>query len=184
MEKALSVITKHGYTNGAIDLGRCFIDGMFVRSKNGKERVGNTKCGKGHKLMVIVEKTGIPIAVHVDSARPHEVKLVEPVLKKCMIKALPNSIFGDKAYDSDSLDKWLRSLGIKMNAPHRRNRIHKTQDGRALKSYKERWRVENFNCCIQRFRKVCIRYEKHLSNFIAFVHVATMMVCAQMLGIV
>jgi hypothetical protein len=51
--------------------------------------------------------------------------------------------FGDKAYDSDPLDEELATLSIEMIAPHKSNRQKaKTQDGRKLRRYKRRWKVE------------------------------------------
>jgi hypothetical protein len=56
---------------------------------------------------------------------------------------LPERLTGDKAYDSDRLDAELRGQGIEMIAPHRRNRKKPaTQDGRPLRRYKRRWKIE------------------------------------------
>ncbi len=154
---------------------------MFIRSKNGTEKIGKTKCGKDHNLMAIVDSNGVPISVNVESASPHEVKLVENTIEARMTKATPARMNGDRAYDSDELDIKLEKKGIIMIAPHKRNRVNKTQYGRPLRSYKQRWKVEDFNNRIQRFRKIVIRYELHTINFIGFVYVATMMVAAQML---
>lgn len=56
----------------------------------------------------------------------------------------PDPIIGNKAYDSDKLDKALDEHNIEMIAPHRSNRTpeNKTQDGRPLRRYKRRWTVE------------------------------------------
>lgn len=53
-------------------------------------------------------------------------------------------LIGDKAYDSDPLDQTLAELGIEMIAPNRINRRpeNQTQDGRPLRRYKHRWKVE------------------------------------------
>jgi len=67
--------------------------------------------------------SGLPIAVHVESASPHEVKLVEKTIDSSFTKYAPNKIIGDKAYDSDPLDKKLmEERCIEMIAPHRRGR--------------------------------------------------------------
>lgn len=77
---------------------------------------------------------------------------------------------GDKAYDSDPLDTELMEMGIEMIAPHRRNRQKpKTQDGRKLRRYKRRWKVERFFAWLGNFRKVVVRYERHAANFAGFV---------------
>jgi hypothetical protein len=56
---------------------------------------------------------------------------------------LPQRLIGDRAYDADPLDSELAKLGVEMIAPHRRNRKRpKTQDGRSLRRYKRRWKIE------------------------------------------
>jgi hypothetical protein len=54
----------------------------------------------------------------------------------------PQNLVGDNAYDSDHLDAELKFYGIEVIAPHRRNRRNSTQDGRRLKRYRRRWRIE------------------------------------------
>ena len=43
--------------------------------------VGPTRRGKGSKIMAISDGHGLPLAVHVASASPHETKLVEATLQ-------------------------------------------------------------------------------------------------------
>ncbi len=78
--------------------------------------------------MAIVEASGLPIAIHVDAASPHEVTLVEAAWARRITGAEPNRLIGDKAYDSDGLDADLAASGIAIIAPNRRSRF-KTQDG-------------------------------------------------------
>ena len=173
-KRALRTITRQLERSGSIYNNLCFIDGMFVRSKGGSEFVGKTKCGKGHKMMAIIDRYGFPIAVSVTSASPHESQLVTQTLDGKWTELSPKRLMGDKAYDSDKLDNILLSKGIDMIAPHKCNRKNKTQDGRKLRAYKERWKVEDFNCRIQRFRKIIIKYERKIVNFIGFLHLATL----------
>lgn len=66
--------------------------------------------------------------------------------------------------------------GIEMIAPHRRNRKRaKTQDGRKLRRYKRRWKVERFFAWLGNFRRVLVRQERHVENFLGFVHLACML---------
>jgi hypothetical protein len=105
--------------------------------------VGKTKRGKGTKLMAIADGSSLPLAVHAASASPHEVTLVEETLSERFVEEHPSKLVGDRAYDSDPLDERLLAEGIEMIAPHRRNRKKaKTQDGRKLRRYKRRWKVE------------------------------------------
>lgn len=73
------------------------------REKKG-EGVGKTKRGKGTKIMGIADAHGLPLAVDVGSASPHEVTLVEATLETCFLDERPRRLVEDKAYDSDPLD--------------------------------------------------------------------------------
>ena len=93
--------------------------------------VGKTTRGNGTTRMAMADRTGLPLAVHVDRATPHEVTLVVPTLAACFVDGRPARLIGDKAYDSDALDQRVAELGVDMIAPHRANRVKpKTQDGR------------------------------------------------------
>jgi hypothetical protein len=71
------------------------------------------------------------------SASPHESQLVEGVLGHSFLDTLPTRLIGDKAYDSDRLDRELAEhYGIEMIAPHRGERRMPTQDGRPLRRYR------------------------------------------------
>lgn len=52
--------------------------------KKGHE-VGATKRGKGTKIMAISDGVGLPVAVHVASARSHEVTLTKQTVTKYFI---------------------------------------------------------------------------------------------------
>ena len=121
--------------------------------------------------MAIADAAGFPVAAHVESASPHEVKLVEATIDSTFTEYAPDRLIGDKAYDSDGLDeRLLDERGIEMIAPHRKNRRkQRTQDGRKLRRYKRRWKVERLFAWLQNFRRLIVRYEYHVENFLAMV---------------
>ena len=58
-----------------------------------------------------------------------------------------------------------------MIAPHRRGRKKpKTQDGRTLRRYRRRWKVERINAWLQNFRRILTCHERHAGNYLGFVH--------------
>lgn len=127
--------------------------------------------------MAVADGAGLPLAVYTDSASPHEVRLVGKTIEQRLIQDVPEKLIGDKAYDSDPLDQELAGLGIELIAPHKRNRKRaKTQDGRKLRRYKRRWKVERFFAWIQNYRRIVVRYEYHLDNFLGFVHLACILI--------
>ena len=83
--------------------------------------------------MAVADSHGLPVAVSVESATPHEVTLAESTLLQMVIPEPPQNLVGEKAYDSDELDAELRRYGIELIAPHRCNRRNQTQDLRRMR---------------------------------------------------
>ena len=162
---------------GGLDESESFIDAMFSPAKGGGEGVGPTKRGKGVKIMGIVDREGLPLSVSTHAANHHEVTLVQLSFDFYMLEAMPGHLVGDKAYDSDELDEQLRSDGIEMVAPHRKNRTRlKTQDGRSLRRYRRRWKVERFFAWLQWQRRLVTRWEYYPANFLGFVQLACLLI--------
>ena len=163
---------------GEIDERESFIDAMFASAKGGGEGIGLTKRGKGVKIMGIVDRNGLPLAVSTHAANHHEVTLVQLSFEFYMIEAKPEKLIGDRAYDSDKLDEELRAEGIEMIAPHRNNRLerNKTQDGRRLRRYQRRWLVERFFAWLQWHRRLLVRWEFYAANFLGFVQLASIVI--------
>ena len=139
--------------------------------------MGKTKRGKGSKVMAVADRAGLPVAICVTSAQPHEVTLVEPTLSSCLLSQRPHRLIGDLAYDSDPLDSHLLAQGIELIAPHRRNRAKpRTQDRRSLRRYRRRWKIERLFAWLAQFRRLVVRYEFHLHNFLGFVYLACIVI--------
>jgi transposase len=137
--------------------------------------VGKTKRGKGSKLMAIADRHGLPLAICAESASPAEVKLVAQTLEQRFVADVPEKLIGDKAYDSDALDQEVLSgFGAEVIAPHRQGRRpeRKTQDGRPLRRFKRRWKVERLFAWLYNFRRLVVRYEYHVENYVGLVQLA------------
>ena len=174
LDRALRDLAGELRDSGRIDGSEAFIDASFARAKGGGPGVGLTKVGKGMKTMAIADRSGLPLSVSVHAANHHETKLAQLSLDLCLCGE-PANLIGDKAYDSDPLDAELRERGVEMIAPHRRNRTRpKTQDGRRLRRYKRRWIVERFFAWLQWSRRVLVRWEYHMENFLGFVQTAAL----------
>jgi transposase len=145
--------------------------------KKGGDRVGPTKRGKGTKLMVLVDGSGLPLAVDVDSASPAEVNLIEPLIDESVTPHVPGRLIYDRAADSDPLRQRLASRGIELICPHRRRRVKPpTQDGRPLRRFRHRWIIERTIAWLQHFRRLVTRYEFYSFLFHSFAKLACMMI--------
>lgn len=128
-------------------------------------------------LRALADRSGLPLSVRAASASPHEVTLVGEVLDGRFVSEKPERLIGDRAYDSDPLDAELAKMGIEMIAPHRNNRKKpKTQDGRKLRRYKRRWKMERLFVWLHNFRRLVIRYERRVENYLGFVHLGCIVI--------
>jgi transposase len=127
--------------------------------------------------MAIADSHGFPIAISVESAQKHEVTLVQDVIQARFVQDTPERIIGDKAYDSDPLDAELLESNIELIAPHKENRKKEpTQDGRPLRRYCRRWKMERLFAWLYNFRRIVTRWEYHVQNFLSFVQLACIVI--------
>ncbi|MFH0771600.1 MAG: IS5 family transposase [Candidatus Omnitrophota bacterium] len=121
--------------------------------------------------MVVADGKGIPLGVSLHSASPHEVTLADKTLET--LGAKPEHLVCDKGYDSDVFRSNLEKRGIELVAPHRENRRKpKTQDGRALRRYKRRWKIERTIAWLGNYRRLVTRWERNDRMYQAFLHIA------------
>jgi transposase len=119
------------------------------------------------------------------------VKLLEPTLDNIDVRPAetgaeppgPWRLVCDKGYDSDPLrDRLLMERDIDLVCPHRKGRTKPaTQDGRKLRRYKRRWKVERTFAWLGNFRRLVVRYEHKLSMYQAFFHVACLLITLRQL---
>ena len=95
----------------------------------------------------------------------------------------PRRLVCDKGYDSDDLRLRLaEDRGIEVVCPHRKNRTRPPlQDGRALRRYRRRWKVERTFAWLGNFRRLVVRYERKLEVYRAFFHAACLLITLRQL---
>jgi transposase len=159
------------------------LPGCELRTRQrGGEAVGATKRGKGTKWMVVVDGQGLPLGSQLTSASPGEVTLAEATLAAIQAQAQPERVIADKAYDSDPFRQALAERGIELICPHRSNRKRaKTQDGRKLRRYRRRWKIERTFAWLGNFRRLVVRYERHILMYAAFFHLACCLILVRWL---
>ena len=130
------------------------------RKKRG-ESIGKTKRGKGTKWMVVVDGAGVPLGSQLLEASPAEVTLVEHTLNGVARRHRRKirRLIADRAYDSDGLRRHLRAQKIERIRPHRHGRKKKAQDGRPLRRYRHRWRIERTFAWLGNYRRLVVRYD-------------------------
>ena len=89
----------------------------------------------------------------------------------------PGTVIADKGYDSRAVVERVRACGARAVIPAQANR--KVQPDTDWHRYKDRNLVERFWAKAKRCRRVATRYDKTARNYLAFVHVAAVMVLLQ-----
>src|SRR4029077_16512356 len=160
---AIAPESRRGYaTSGQPRSGQSGCRRQLQLGEKRGSAIGPTRRGKGSKIMAISDGHGLPLAVHVASASPHETKLVEATLEQRFFADLPKRLIGDRAYDSDRLDERLMNhYGIEMIAPQRSIRTSTlTRAGRGLRASCRRWKVERLFAWLHNYRRIVVRWER------------------------
>jgi len=141
--------------------------------------------------MVVVDGQGVPLGSHLTSASPAEVKLAEVTLQNIAVpragrgrpQQCPLRVIADRAYDSDPLRGRLLQRGILLIVPHRKNRrLRARNDGRTLRRYRKRWKVERTFAWLGNFRRLVVRYDRDINRYRAFFHIACALITLRFLS--
>jgi transposase len=140
--------------------------------------------------MVVVDGQGIPLGSQLTSASPSEVRLAPSTLATISVprggpgrpQQRPLRVIADRGYDSDPLRWQLLRRGILLISPHRKNRrATPLNDGRALRRYRKRWKVERTFAWLGNYRRLVVRYDRTLSMYQAFFHLACALITLRFL---
>ena len=135
--------------------------------------------------MVVVDGQAVPIGADLDSAWPSEIKRLQPTIEKIAVprkgggrpRQNPVRIIADKGYDSDPLGQRRLKGGIELICPYRKNnKTKKYEDGRKLRRYRRRWKVERTFAWLQNFRRLVVRWEREIQIYQAFFHLACILI--------
>jgi putative transposase len=145
-----------------------------VGKKVGKNPTDRGKLGT--KRSVLTDGQGIPLGVAVDGANRHDMKLVDATLEAILIKrpeptvTWPQHLCLDKGYDYDAVRETLEAWGY---TAHICCRGEDTQAMGEIPGYRaRRWVVERTHSWMNRFRRLLIRWEKKVANYLALLHFA------------
>ena len=89
-----------------------------MSNKGDGTEIGKTMRGKGVKIMSIVDRHALPVAVSTHAANHYKVTLVQLSFDFYITEANSENLIGDKASDSDQLNEELRKDRIDMIAPY------------------------------------------------------------------
>jgi putative transposase len=165
-----------------ISVGLCWtwqsLDGAMTKAPLGGEATGAnpTDRGKsGTKRHMLCEGHGLPIAAVVTGANRHDKTQVEAVLQSMPLAAplatqeYPQHFCGDKGYDYDDVRLLIFLWGY---IDHIKSRADERAEKRPTGGRARRWVCERTHSWINRFRRLLIRWEKNLDNYLGLLHLA------------
>jgi IS5 family transposase len=136
--------------------------------------VGKTKVGKGMKLEVVVDASGLPLGLKTAAADVSEQQLLLPALDDVPIPVPPGTpVIADKGHDSDPLRDELEGEQFVPIIPHRKNRVKPSRnDGRRLRRYRHRWLIERTNAWLHCYRAVATRWAYYSFMYVGLVYLS------------
>jgi len=154
-----------------LKLDKQSIDCSITKAPLGGEATGPnpTDRGKlGTKRSIFVDREGIPIGLAVGPANSHDVNLFEPTIcsKPSNLRFEENQeMCTDMGYDSDKI----RKTTVKhFYLPYGKSK----NPCENVLNEQYRWVVERTFSWLNRFRRILIRWEKKLANYIAMLQIA------------
>jgi transposase len=132
--------------------------------------LGRSRGGFGTKIHAAVNGLGLPVKLILTGGQAADVTQA-----KTLIEGVPfEVVIGDKGYDSQAVVTAIEEGGGEAVIPSQKNR--KVQRAYDRERYKDRNLVERFWAKVKHYRRVASRYEKTARNFLAMVHVASIMI--------
>jgi putative transposase len=135
----------------------------------------------------LTEANGIPIGLAVDGANRNDMKMVRQTVESSPVQRpeptleQPQGMCLDKGYDFDEVRQLLQEFGF---TAHIRARGEEAQAIKREAGFKaRRWVVERTHSWMNRFRRILIRWDKHVENYIAFLHFACALVALRAAGL-
>jgi len=123
----------------------------------------------------VVSGLGLPVSFLVTPGQHADVSHAEALLAAAAPAGTKvEVVIADKGYDSQAVVARVESLGACAVIPTQKSR--KVQRVIDSERYKDRNLVERFWSQAKQFRRVATRYEKTARNYLAFVHLASIMI--------
>ncbi len=128
----------------------------------------------GTKRSLLVEGKGVPIGLSVGGANTHDMKLVDQTLESIAVERpkptpeSPQNMCMDKGFDFPEVRELVDEWGYTAHIPSRGE-----APGERIPRYRaRRWVVERTQSWMNRFRRLLIRWEKKVENYLAMLHFA------------
>ena len=155
------------------------MDGAITKAPLGGAETGpnpTDRAKSGTKRCLLTDGRGVPLAVTVAGANRHDMKMTEATLDSIVIERPeptpeePQHLCLDKGFDYDAVRE---AVEARHYIEHIRARGEEAEAKRDIPGYRaRRWVVERTHPWINRFRRLLIRWEKKVENYLAMLELA------------
>jgi len=160
------------------------VDGAMTKAPLGGEATGpnpTDRAKSGTKRSVVVDGGGVPLGLVVEGAHRHDAPLLEPTLDAILIRRpvptpeQPQHLCLDNGYKGAPPEQAATQRGYVLHRPDpAQGPKRKRQPGRRKA---RRWVVEVAHSWLNRFRRLLVRWEKKLANYLSLIYFACAIIC-------
>lgn len=157
-------------------------DGCQTKAPLGGAATGKNptdRAKSGTKRSLLVEGSGVPIAIVVDKAARHDLKLLAKTLDARVVEVEEEAeqhLCLDKSYSGEPAQQIGRTRGYTVHVPDKANAKQKRKRKPGRRKAR-RWRVEVTHSWLNRFRRLLVRWEKKLANYLSMLYFACAIIC-------
>lgn len=141
----------------------------------------------GTKRSLLTDGKGVPLGLVVSGANTHDMRLVEATLRSIVVprpkthRRRRQHLCLDKGYDYPDVRDLVAAWGYTAHIPVRGSPRPARQSIPGYRS--RRWVVERTHSWFNRFRRLLIRWEKKIPNYLALLHFACAWVTFRAAGV-
>ncbi|MCI0477042.1 MAG: IS5 family transposase [Anaerolineales bacterium] len=155
------------------------MDGVMTKAPLGGAATGpnpTDRAKTGTKRCLLTDGRGVPLALQVVGANRPDMKVTEATLANHAIDRpkptarKPQHLCLDAGFDYDEIRQIVEAYGY---VAHIRSRTDEAESKRKIPGYRaRRWVVERTHSWMNRFRRILIRWEKKVENYLAMLEFA------------
>ena len=134
---------------------------------------------------MLTDARGVPLAVAVDGANRHDIKLLRATLESNQTPRPDDgtieNLCMDKGFDYPEVRELAEEFGF---IAHIVTRGQEKEAKTRIPRYRaRRWVVERTHSWINRFRRLLVRWEKKKANYLAMIHIACAVIAFRAAGV-
>ncbi len=147
------------------------IRAQTVGEKTADKAVGHTRGGLNTKIHTVVDGLGNPLYFQLSAGNINDSEVAVDVLSHLNISQ--SNVLADKAYGTNEILDYIQRQDSEYTIPPKANTVNPWRCDWVL--YKERHLIECFFQKLKWFRRIATRYDKLDVSFLAFIHLAAIM---------